>query len=507
MGFMNLFKQFLSADWGVHPDDHKRPAADAPVRVMPVPARLYLPLQQHLGGPARPTVLVGQKVKKGDVLAEAQGMVSAPIHAPTSGTVVAVTEVTAPHPSGLTLPAIILEADGADEWTELAGCADPFALSPDEIGKRVASAGVVGLGGAAFPSAVKLVGASRAKVGILVINGGECEPYLSCDDRLMRDQAAGIVDGIRLMLHATGASVALVGIEDNKPEAIAAMQAAASGFGTVQIRPVPARYPMGSEKQLIQVLTGIEVPADGRPADIGVIVHNVGTALAVRAAVYEGKPLIARLVTVNGSCASQPGNIEVRIGTLAEEVLAFAGGLKGDGLGLARRVMGGPMMGMQIPHWRVPVVKGTSGILALDAGEVAEAEPNPCIRCGSCVKACPMGLLPLEMSARIRNEAYSEAIDLGLKDCIACGCCAYVCPSKIPLVQYFVHAKGELAAQDRAKLRGDATKKMALQRQERMEREAREKVEAAAKRKAEREAAAAAKAAAEAVATAGQEAI
>ncbi|TXT26668.1 MAG: electron transport complex protein RnfC [Rhodocyclaceae bacterium] len=184
------------------------------------------------------------------------------------------------------------------------------------------------------------------------MNGGECEPYLSCDDRLMRDAAAGIVDGIRIMLHATGAKVALVGIEDNKPEAIAAMQAAAAGFDTVQIRPVPARYPMGSEKQLIQVLTGIEVPADGRPADIGVIVHNVGTALALRTAVREGKPLISRLVTINGNCASRPGNIEVRVGTLAEEVIAFAGGLKGDGLGLARRVMGGPMMGMQIPHWR-----------------------------------------------------------------------------------------------------------------------------------------------------------
>jgi len=502
MGFMNLFKHFLGDDWGVHPDDHKRPAADQPVRVMPVPARLYLPLQQHLGGPARPVVLVGQKVKKGELIAQAQGMVSAPIHAPTSGTIAAVTEITAPHPSGLTLPAIILDADGADEWIELHGCDDPFALDPAEIGKRVAAAGVVGLGGAAFPSAVKLIGASKAKVTTLVMNGGECEPYLSCDDRLMRDTAAGIVDGIRIMLHATGAKVALVGIEDNKPEAIAAMQAAAAGFDTVQIRPVPARYPMGSEKQLIQVLTGIEVPADGRPADIGVIVHNVGTALALRTAVRDGKPLISRLVTVNGNCASQPGNIEVRVGTLAEEVIAFAGGLKGDGLGLARRVMGGPMMGMQIPHWRVPVVKGTSGILAFDTVEVAEQEPNPCIRCGSCVKACPMGLLPLEMSSRIRNEAYGEAIDLGLKDCIACGCCAYVCPSKIPLVQYFVHAKGELAAQDRAKLRGDATKKLALQRQERLEREAREKAEANAKRKAEREAAAAAKAAAEAAAKA-----
>lgn len=502
MGFMNLFKHFLGDDWGVHPDDHKRPAADRPVRVMPVPARLYLPLQQHLGGAARPVVLVGQKVKKGELIAEAQGMVSAPIHAPTSGTIAAVTEITAPHPSGLTLPAIILDADGADAWCELHACADPFALDPADIGRRVAAAGVVGLGGAAFPSAVKLLGASRAQVMTLVINGGECEPYLSCDDRLMRDAAAGIVDGIRLMLYATGAQLALVGIEDNKPEAVAAMQAAAAGFPMLRIRPVPARYPMGSEKQLIQVLTGIEVPADGRPADVGVVVHNVGTALAVRAAVVEGKPLISRLVTVNGNCMAEAGNIEVRIGTLADEVIAFAGGLKGEGIGLARRVMGGPMMGMQIPHWRVPVVKGTSGILAFDAAEVAEQAPDPCIRCGSCVKACPMGLLPLEMSSRIRNEVFDEAIDLGLKDCIACGCCAYVCPSKIPLVQYFVHAKGELAAQERARLRTDATRKLALQRQERLEREAREKAEAAARRKAEREAAAAAKAAAEASASA-----
>lgn len=502
MGVRELINRLFVGEWGVHPDDHKRPAADQPVRVMPVPARLYLPLQQHLGGPARPVVLVGQRVRKGELIADAQGMVSAPIHAPTSGTISAVTEITAPHPSGLTLPAIILDADGADEWCELQGCDDPFALTAAEIGKRVAAAGVVGLGGAAFPSAVKLTGAARAKVTTLVMNGGECEPYLSCDDRLMRDQAAGIVDGIRIMLHATGAQVALVGIEDNKPEAIAAMQVAAAGVDSIQVRPVPARYPMGSEKQLIQVLTGTEVPADGRPADIGVIVHNVGTALAVRAAVREGKPLISRLVTVNGNCAANPGNIEVRVGTLAEEVIAFAGGLKGDGLGLARRVMGGPMMGMQIPHWRVPVVKGTSGILAFDAAEAAEQEPDPCIRCGSCVKACPMGLLPLEMSSRIRNDALPDAIDLGLKDCIACGCCAYVCPSKIPLVQYFVHAKGELASQDRARLRTDATKKLAQQRQARLEREAREKAEAAAKRKAEREAAAAAKAASEITAAA-----
>lgn len=488
MGFMQFFKQMLGDGWGVHPDDRKRPAADRPVRVMPVPARLYLPLQQHLGSPARPVVLVGQRVRKGELLAEAQGMVSAPVHASTSGTVVAIGEITAPHPSGLTLPAITLEADGADEWCALQGCEDPFALDPLEIGRRVAAAGVVGMGGAAFPSAVKLSGAARARVETLLINGGECEPYLSCDDRLMRDRAAAIVDGILIMRHASGAGRALVGIEDNKPEAIAAMRQAAAGVVGLEVRVVPARYPMGSEKQLIQMLTGIEVPADGRPADVGVIVHNVGTALAVHVAVREGKPLISRLVTLNGACMAEAGNIEVRLGTLAEAVIAFSGGLKGEGIGLARRVMGGPMMGQQLPHWRVPVVKGTSGILALDAGEIADPGRDTCIRCGSCVKACPMGLLPLEMSARIRNDAYAEAIGLGLKDCIACGCCAYVCPSRIPLVQYFVHAKGELAAQERAKLRGEATRKLAQQRQERMARDAREKAEAAALRKAQREA-------------------
>lgn len=504
MGFADFIKQVIGEGWGVHPSDHKRPAADQPVREMPVSKRLYVPIQQHLGAPARASVVVGQKVLKGEVLAEAQGMVSAPIHAPTSGTIVAVMQVTAPHPSGLTLPAVVIEPDGEDQWCALSGCDDPFALDAREISKRVAAAGIVGMGGAAFPSAVKLVGAARAEVRLLVINGGECEPYLCCDDRLMRDRAEAIVDGIRIIRHATGARKVKIGIEDNKPEAIAAMREAAAAFAEVEVCPVPARYPMGSEKQLIRVLSGVEVPADGLPSDIGVIVHNVGTANAVHEAIRHGRPLVSRLVTVNGGCMNQPGNISVRIGTLAEDVIAFAGGLKGEGLGLARRVMGGPMMGQQIQHWRVPVVKGTSGILALTEAEIAASEPDPCVRCSSCVRACPMGLVPLEMSARIRNEQYAEAIDLGLKDCIACGCCAYVCPSRIPLVQYFVHAKGELAARDRDKLRGEATKRLAVARTERLDREAREKAEAAAKRKAEREAKKAAEAAAAAAANASE---
>lgn len=493
MGFMNLFKHFLGNDWGVHPDDHKRPAADAKVRKLPIPPRVHLMLSQHVGAPSRPVVLVGQKVKKGELIAAAQGNISAPLHASTSGVISAIGEITAPHASGLTGMAISIDADGEDTWIETEKPADPFALSADEIALRVAAAGVVGLGGATFPSSVKLNLGRRSNIDTLIMNGSECEPYLSCDDRLMRDKAENIVAGIRLMLISTGAQCAKVGIEDNKPEAIEAMREAAAAFPAIGIFPVPARYPMGSDRQLILELTGREVPSDARAADVGVIVHNVGTAYAVQQAVCLGRPLVTRLMTLNGGAVAEPGNYEVPLGTLISDLVAFTGGTRREP---AKLVMGGPMMGTILPHMRVPVIKGTSGILLFDAAEVAASEPEACIRCGSCVKACPMGLLPLEMSAHIRNDDMDGAVDLGLSDCIACGCCAYVCPSHIPLVQYFYHAKGDLYARERGKLRTEATKKLALQRQERMEREAREKAEAAAKRKAEREAAAAAKAAA-----------
>jgi electron transport complex protein RnfC len=497
-----IFSLLEPAHWGVHPADRKRPAADVPVRGLPLPERLYVPLQQHIGAAARPIVLVGQTVLKGQLIAEAQGATSAAVHAPTSGIVTAIGDITAPHPSGLGFPAVTIESDGADRWADFGTCVDPFTLPPQEIAKRVAAAGVVGLGGATFPSALKLGLGLRAKIHTLILNGGECEPYLSCDDRLMRDCATEIVDGIRIMLHATGATTALVGIEDNKPEAIAAMTAAARDFPDIQVRSVPARYPMGSEKHLFSELTGQEVPADGRTTDLGALVHNVGTAWAVHEALRQGRPLVERLVTLNGGALERPGNIRVPIGTLVEDVLAFAG-LKSEP---ARLVMGGPMMGNRLPHARVPVVKGTSGILALTAAEAAALDPGPCIRCSSCVRACPVGLLPLEMSARIGVDDLNGAVDLGLKDCIACGCCSYVCPSRIPLVHYFNHAKGELAAQGRAQLRNDAAKRLATARIERLAREAQEKAAAAARRKAERAAQKAAeKAAAEAAQQAAEE--
>ncbi len=480
---MRLIERFFKEPrWGVHPDDHKRPAADVPLRMLPQPARVHMPLQQHVGGAARPVVLVGQKVLKGQLLAQSQGNISAPIHASVSGTVTAIAEVTAPHPSGLGFAAITIESDFADRWIDTDPVADPFALAPEEIARRTAAAGVVGLGGATFPAAVKFVLGRRLGVRTLIVNGGECEPYVSSDDRIMRDFPEQVVDGARIIMHAIGADESLVGIEDNKPEAIAAMTKAAAAFPEVKIRPVPARYPMGSDKQLIQTLTGKEVPADARAAEVGVLVHNVSTCAAVHKAIRLGQPLVERIVTINGAAVTAPGNLFAPLGTLVDELLAFCGLAQAP----ARLILGGPMMGTLLRHGRVPLVKGASGILAFDAVEAAVPEVGPCIRCGSCTRACPMGLLPLEMAAHIRSGDLDGAVGYSLSDCISCGCCAYVCPSHIPLVQYFSHAKGELSARERAKLRTEAGKRLAEARLARLERDAREKAEVAARRKAER---------------------
>ncbi|MDD5058849.1 MAG: electron transport complex subunit RsxC [Sideroxydans sp.] len=477
---------------GVHPEGRKNLSAERHIRTLPLPQKLFVPLQQHIGAPASPVVNVGDKVLKGQLIAVAQGAVSSSIHAPTSGVIVALGDHVAPHPSGLPVPTITLQSDGAENWIACETIADPFALTPEDIAARVGAAGIVGLGGATFPSALKLNLSRSSGVQTLIMNGGECEPYLTCDDRIMRERAAEIVEGIRLIAYAVAAQEILVGIEDNKPEAIAAMQAA-SVDTPVKVVAMPSMYPMGSEKQIIQVLTGKEVPAGGRPADIGVLVHNVATAYAVQQAIRFGKPLLSRLVTLSGGAIKTPCNVEALIGTPVEELIAFADGYAQPA---ARMVLGGPMMGQQFTNTNVPVVKGTSGVLALTASEIGQAEPSPCIRCSTCIRACPVGLMPVEMVSRIRASDLAAAVDFGLKDCIACGSCSYVCPAHIPLVHYFNYAKGDLAAQERTKLKQEATKKLADARNERIARIERERAEAAARRKAAREAKAA-KAAAE----------
>ncbi|MEN3112294.1 electron transport complex subunit RsxC [Uliginosibacterium paludis] len=480
MGFLD---RFLKGSWGVHPhDDHKRPAADVPLRVMPVPAELRVPLLQHVGAPAKPVVQVGDKVLRGQLIGAAQGNVSAPVHAPSSGVVTAIGPVTAPHPSGLPFDAITIACDGEDRAIEAAGQPDPFALDPAEVTRLIAAAGVVGLGGATFPSAPKAQLGRKHAVETLVINGGECEPYLSSDDCVMRSRADEVIDGVRILMHATGASTALVGIEDNKPEAIAAMRLAAEGQAGIRICPVPARYPMGSDRQLVQVLTGKEVPAGARTATIGVLVNNVSTCAAIHRALRHGEALYSRIVTVNGGAVAEPGNVLAPIGVSVADLLAFVGLRETP----ARLVLGGPMMGLALPHADVPTVKACGGILALTAAEITKPEASPCIRCGSCVQACPMGLQPLEIAARVRAGDLEGAEKLQLDDCLACGCCAYVCPSNLPLVHAFYHAKGELWKRAQQKKKMEFTKGLAQAKTERLEREARERAEAAAKRKAAR---------------------
>jgi len=453
---------------GVHPDGHKSLTCGKAIDTsLPLPKKLFIPLQQHVGQPAEPAVHVGDTVRKGQLLAYSQGNISAPLHAPTSGVIADIAEWPAPHPSALPTPTIILESDGLDEWTELKPPADPFAVPPEEIALRVGAAGVVGMGGAAFPSAVKLNLGRKSRIHTLLINGGECEPYLTCDDRLMQERAADIVDGIRIMLHGLQCPQAKVGIEDNKPEALRAMQEAARPYPHIQVREVPSHYPMGWDKQLIRYLTNLEVPADGRATDVGVLMHNVATAYAVHRAIRLGQPLVSRVVTVSGSAVEKPVNVEAPIGTLLSEILKHCGW---QAERTERLVMGGPMMGDALPHADVPLVKGACGILAFAREPAPVAETAPCIRCSRCVSACPVGLLPLEMAARIRSGQLDSALGYGLKDCINCGSCSYVCPSRIPLVQHFRYAQNELVARQQAKHKSEQVKRLVDERQRRLER-------------------------------------
>ena len=465
---------------GVHPPSHKALSNGSKIRRFPISGPLYVSLQQHLGAPATPVVQVGQQVKKGQLLGASQGAISAPVHAPTSGKVTAIAEHTAPHPSGLPVLVVTLEPDGRELWEDSTPVADPFALESEEICARVGAAGIVGLGGATFPAAVKLGTSLRAGVNTLILNGGECEPYLTCDDRLMREFPREVIQGALLMQQAVKAKNVIIGIEDNKPEALEALQKAAAGSG-IQVTSVPSRYPMGSEKQLVQQLTGKEIPARSRAADAGLLVHNVATARAVYQALFENRPLISRVVTLSGQALTHQGNWEVPLGTLASQLINYASGFDASP---ARLIMGGPMMGIQLPDLHVPVIKGTSGILALTENEINTREPEPCVRCANCVRSCPMGLLPLEMAAAIRAGDLEAASKLGLGDCVGCGACSYICPASLPLVHLFNYAKGELAQKQRDAEKMQRTKVLAKRREERLERQAREKEALMAARRA-----------------------
>ena len=474
---MKLFR----VDGGVHPEYRKERTQEHPiVQYSPIPRILCLPLKQHTGAPAELVVDSGRRVKKGELLAKGHGPLSAPIHAPTSGSVSSITEMTSPHPSALPQKTIVLRSDGKDEWGELPPpIEDPFAVEPSEIDDRVTWAGIVGLGGAAFPSGVKL--RLREKdLDTLILNGAECEPYLTCDDRIMQERAAAVVGGARIMAHALQVSRIIVAIETNKPAAIAAMRLAAAPYPDVTVAPLPVQYPMGSERHLAKAITGRETPAGKLTADVGVVVHNVGTACAVRDAVLFGRPLISRVITLSGGRLNKGMNVEVLLGTMVSDLIDFCGGFR-KGKAPYRLISGGPMMGFPLPTPEVPVVKGTGGILALTKSEVNEKATGPCIRCGACVGACPCGLVPVEMAAFIRHDRLEEADRAGVRDCVSCGSCSYICPSHIPLVQYFNYAKGRLSAADRDRRKQDHLKKLVETRMARMERQLQAKRAATAK--------------------------
>lgn len=457
---------------GIHPPERKTLSSEVPIRPVPLPDQLVLPLNMHLGAPARPVVNPGDLVRKGQTIALGHGPVSSPVHAPTSGKIVAIGAHAVQHPSGLQAPCITIATDFQDSWGERTPLPDWRNLPPAEVIRHIREAGIAGMGGAGFPTSVKVSLRENQRIQHLIINAVECEPYITADDRLMRERAEDILQGIQVLEHILQPLKTIIAVEDNKPEAIAALQQAARGTG-IRIRPVPTRYPSGGEKQLIQLLTGKEVRSGSIPAEIGVVCQNVGTAYAIWRAVAHGEPLISRITTLTGEALARPGNYEVLLGTAVANLLTAAGI---DTNHTGRLIMGGPMMGFTITDTSIPVVKTSNCIIAATAEELPEPEPElPCIRCGACAEVCPVNLLPQQLYWYARAGELERSQHYNLMDCIECGACAWVCPSHIPLVQYYRHTKGEIRQQARDQEKADRARQRFEARKARLEREQAEK--------------------------------
>jgi electron transport complex protein RnfC len=492
---MNLFK----FKGGVKPPTNKTQSNTLPIAQAPLPSRLIVPLHQSIGGTPRPVVKAGDHVLKGQLIGEADGWISAAVHAPTSGTVLEVAMHVQPHPSGLDAMCVVIEPDGKDEWIAH-GPLDYAAMTSEAVREHLQQSGVVGLGGAVFPTHGKLTASKTVPMDELIINGAECEPFITCDDLLMRERAEEVVRGIAIFRDLLQPKKVLIGIEDNKPEAAAAMRAAVDALNEpFLVIQVPTLYPAGGAKQLIRVLTGKEVPAAKRSTDLGVQCFNVATAYTAWRAIAHGEPVVSRLVTVSGN-VDTPRNYEVLIGTPMGELLKLATPHPDtDGI-----VMGGPMMGFLVPNEQVPVIKATNCLIAhSDRLFPPKAPEMPCIRCGACAEVCPHELQPFEMYWFSRAKNFGKTQEYHIFDCIECGCCSFVCPSRIPLVQYFRFAKSEIWAREREKNAADGAKTRFEFKLLRDEREKAEKAEKLAKVAA----AQAAKKAAEAAAAAAAETV
>ena len=468
---------------GIHPDEHKIESSEVPLVEAALPPLLVLPLKQHIGSSAEVMVRPGDRVLTGQPLTRPESRMQVPIHAPTSGTISSIAPHTVAHPSGLSELCIHIQPDGLDEWRERFPWPNYHEQSPLDLVRRIHEAGIVGLGGAGFPTDVKLA-TGREKVEILIINGAECEPYISCDDRLMREEAQRIAEGIDIIRHILKPRLVLIAIEDNKPQAIAAMQAVVDGE-QVQVRVIPTKYPSGAARQLIEILTGRQVPSGKRSLTLGVNMLNVGTVFAVRQAIIEDEPLIRRVVTLTGERFGKLGNAWVRIGTSVRWLLAQ---FQLNPEPRQRIIMGGPMMGFTLPHADVPIIKTSNCLMAPSEVELPPpGDEQNCIRCSQCADACPVSLLPQQLYWYSKAGEHDKAQEYHIDDCIECGACAWVCPSSIPLVQYYREEKAELrrlqdeAEQaERAKQRFEA-KKQRLEA-DRISREARHQQASQARR-------------------------
>ena len=469
LNLLNIFRKEKLWDFegGIHPPEMKTQSNGTPLSQLPLPDRFIIPLKQHIGHEGEICVAPGDRVLRGQPLTFGNGRML-PVHAPTSGTVDAIAQHMTAHPSGLSELCIFMSPDGEDRWTTLEPLADYRQRARADIVQRIHDAGVAGLGGAGFPTGTKLRGGLRG-VKTLIINAAECEPYITADDRLMQDCAAEVLEGSRILAWVLQAERVLIGIEDNKPEAIAALKRALGGERDLQIRVIPTKYPSGGAKQLTKILTGLEVPHGGRSTDIGVLMQNVGTAWAVKRAVIDGEPLTERVVTLTGEAIAQPRNVWSRIGTPISHLLHQVGFTPAP---RQMVIMGGPLMGFTLPSLDVPVVKITNCILAPSASEMGNNdEEQSCIRCSACADACPAKLLPQQLYWYSQGGDHDKARAHHIDDCIECGACAYVCPSNIPLVQYYRQEKAELRAIDLEAKRTAEAKARFEARQARLERE------------------------------------
>ncbi len=434
------FKRY-SFKGGVHPPAEKKWTETKPIETLPLPARVVIPLQQHIGRPSTPVVKVGDSVQVGDALSAADGFVSVPSHASIAGTVKAIEMY--PHPLGIQVLSVVIEGHGQDELNP-AIQTQPRVTEPsaEEIKQLVSAAGIAGMGGATFPTHVKLSPPPNKKIDTFILNGAECEPYLTSDHRLMLEYPREILSGMRLIMKVLGCQRGFIGIEKNKPDAIKRLQEICRQTGNdLQVIPFAVKYPQGAEKQLIKAVTGREVPRGGLPMDVGCLVQNVGTAKAVYDAVYFNKPLYERVVTVTGQGVNEPKNLLVRIGTPMQDLINFCGGLKDQA---AKVINGGPMMGIAQYTLDAPVIKGSSGLLVLMPDVAASKPETACIRCGRCVEACPMNLMPNVLGTLVEHEKFDQAKKFGILDCIECGSCSFICPARRYLVHYIKLGKFEV---------------------------------------------------------------